>query len=88
MAAEISDLQDDKNKFKSSESELKAALEDSQKMSLELHSKLDQAIESGKIKEEEFNAYKEAKEAMVLDLTSEREQLRSNATEVQVSFLF
>ena len=87
MAAEIKDLQEKKQKIEISESELNIALEDSKKISLELNEKLSENMANNKKSEEEFNAYKEVKEALIFDLTSQREQLRDNAAQMQVLLL-
>lgn len=87
MEREGSILKEEKEKLALSVSMLETDVEKMKKDSLELSEKLDQSLESGKKKSQELNAYKIAKEAIILELTSERDQLKTTVAEIKVTFL-
>lgn len=87
MEKEVNILREEKEKLNMSVSVLETDIQKLKKNSLELSGQLEQSLESGKKKDEDLNALKISKEAIILELTSERDELKTIVTEIKVSVL-
>ncbi|XP_059350126.1 huntingtin-interacting protein 1-like isoform X2 [Daphnia carinata] len=82
---QINDVQEEKKGLALLTVELKKELELTNQTSIDLKEALNQSIESSKKMEQEYSDYKIIKEAVILDVSAEKEKLKSCATDMKES---
>lgn len=84
MNKQINDVQEEKQVLALLTVELKKELELRNKTSIDLKEALNQSIQSSEKMEQEYSIYKITKEAVILEVTAEKEKLKTCATDMKV----